>query len=240
MCALYPLSVRHPVLSRYPVITGRLPSEAPSPEPRCHTATPLASIWLGLRLAKELNLCQLGSLIRTCAVPGTHNSLEATPKGAPQASVSQQMNMKLPEYKQHKDHDAIINGAYFAIKSLLALDLDTKLKRELIDVCIWKITEVDGKYHTRYRSEGSLHITDRSKLHHEHVVERRDLIDALLDNPGSYKSILDTAVGCVVTREEHALLTSLSKKTPSLHGWARYKAANIKVYDLMSKNEIAY
>ena len=54
VCALYPIPVRHPVLSRYPVVTGRLPPEAPSPVPRCHTATPFASIWLGLRLAKDI------------------------------------------------------------------------------------------------------------------------------------------------------------------------------------------
>ena len=69
--------------------------------------------------------------------------------------------------------------------------------------------KVDGKYKTRYRSEGALHITDSSKLHHEHVFEKKHLIDSLLEDPDSYKSILDTAIGCVVTREEHALLTSL-------------------------------
>jgi hypothetical protein len=51
VCALYPIPVRHPVRSRYPdfqaassrsiVATTSLP-----------TATPFASIWLGLRLAK--------------------------------------------------------------------------------------------------------------------------------------------------------------------------------------------
>ena len=124
-------------------------------------------------------------------------------------TVSQQKAMELPEYKQHKDHDEIISSAYFSVKSLSALNLYPRHKRELIDVCIWKITEVDGKYKTRYRSEGALHITDSSKLHHEHVFEKKHLIDSLLEDPDSYKSILDTAIGCVVTREEHALLTSL-------------------------------
>jgi len=49
--ALYPISVRHPVPLRYPASAGRLPSEAPSPVPRCHTAIPFASIRLGLGLA---------------------------------------------------------------------------------------------------------------------------------------------------------------------------------------------
>lgn len=88
--------------------------------------------------------------------------------------------MEIPEYKQHKDHDAIIKSAYFAVKSLLALDLYPQHKHELIDVCIWKITAVDGKYNTRHSNEGALLITDTSKLHHEHVFEKKHLIDSLL------------------------------------------------------------
>jgi hypothetical protein len=54
--ALYSIPVRHPVPSRYPAAAGRLPSEAPSLAPRCTTATPFASIRLGLRLAKYVNI----------------------------------------------------------------------------------------------------------------------------------------------------------------------------------------
>src|SRR6056297_503406 len=59
VCALYSVPVRHPVLSRHPASAGRLPPEAPSPVPRCHTATPFASIRLGLRLAKYLISCYI-------------------------------------------------------------------------------------------------------------------------------------------------------------------------------------
>ena len=52
--ALYSIPVRHPVPLRYPVVTGRLPPEVPSPIPRCATATPFAPIGLGLRLAKVI------------------------------------------------------------------------------------------------------------------------------------------------------------------------------------------
>jgi len=52
-CTPDSISVRHPVLSRYPASAGLLPSEASSPIPRCNTATPFASIRLGLRLVKR-------------------------------------------------------------------------------------------------------------------------------------------------------------------------------------------
>ncbi|WP_319573723.1 hypothetical protein [uncultured Desulfobacter sp.] len=56
MCASHPIPVRHPVPSRYLALARRLPSEAPSPVPRCTTATPFTSIWLDLRLAKCLEI----------------------------------------------------------------------------------------------------------------------------------------------------------------------------------------
>jgi len=144
----------------------------------------------------------------------------------------------MPEYKTHKNHEWILKSAYLAVQALLPLDLYPQHKRQLIDVCIWKITEVDGKYKTRYRSEGSLHINDLSKLNHEHVVEKKYLIDQLLENPKNFSNILDTAIGCVVTRQEHSILTSLTKQNPSLQGWERYKTAEIKVFDLQTKNEL--
>ena len=52
MRASYPIPVRHPVPLWCPASAGRLPSEVPSPVPRCHTTTPFASIRLGLRLVK--------------------------------------------------------------------------------------------------------------------------------------------------------------------------------------------
>lgn len=143
--------------------------------------------------------------------------------------------MHLPVYKKHKDHDKIIESAHLAISALLPLNLYEKHKRELIDVCLWKITEVDGKYKTRYRSEGALHIKDIKMLHHEHVVEKYKVIDQLLENPEKMEEILALMYGCVVTRQEHALLTSISNKNPSLHGWCRYHTAGIRVYDLQCR-----
>ena len=56
MCVSYSILVRHPVLLWCPASTGQLPSEAPSPVPRCHTTTAFASIRLGLRLAKCIEI----------------------------------------------------------------------------------------------------------------------------------------------------------------------------------------
>ena len=51
-----------------------------------------------------------------------------------------------PEYKKHKDHEKKIKSAITAIKAILPLELYLAHKKELLSICIWKITEADGKY----------------------------------------------------------------------------------------------
>ena len=102
--------------------------------------------------------------------------------------------MNLPEYSKHKDHDEIIASAYLAVKTILHTPLYPRHKRDLIDICIWKISEVDGKYRTRFMSLGAVQDYMRGDLRHEHVVERKKLVDELIDNPDDYEKILDNIV----------------------------------------------
>ena len=143
--------------------------------------------------------------------------------------------MRTDEFKEHKDHSAVIDSAYLAVESILKLDLYPAHKRELLDICIWKITEVDGKYTTRYRSRKAINNIDNESIQHEHVVEKKKLITELIENPGEYRSVLDKAVACVVTKEEHI---SLSKVKQELSGWDRYKEAGIIVYDCLENVEL--
>lgn len=128
-------------------------------------------------------------------------------------------------YQEHKERSRRIQSAINAISALLPLDLYPAHKTELIGVCIWKITEADGKARVRYRSEGALS-KSRAKLNHEHVHERRELISRLLAGE-AIESVVNDAIACMVTEEEHALLRHSSST-----GWQRYKDAGIRVFDL--------
>ena len=146
--------------------------------------------------------------------------------------------MELPEYKPHKDRDLRIRSAVTAIKAILNLDLYPSHKKELISVCIWKITEADGKLRTRCRSIGSLTADSGTKLQHEHVFERKSLIQRLLDQREDVQVVLDDAIGCVVTKDEHDYLSQVSRENPDLEGWKRYRAAGIQVFDLQTQQEM--
>ena len=129
-------------------------------------------------------------------------------------------------YKRHKDHDIRIKSATDAIKAILPLELYEAHKKELLGVCIWKITEVDGsKSGVRFWSESAINNSDPKLLIHEHVHTRKELIQRLLEGE-NVEAVLKDAIACVVKRDEHELLHSFSSS-----GWQRYKDADIKVYD---------
>lgn len=136
--------------------------------------------------------------------------------------------MTQPKYEEHRDKNIRIQSAKTAIDALIGLELYPAHKRELLSVCIWKITEADGKKKVRYWSEGALS-SDAAALQHEHVNERKVLINRLLDGE-CIDTVINDAVACMVTKQEHTLLTQSNKL-----GWERYRNAQIKVYDSLLK-----
>lgn len=103
--------------------------------------------------------------------------------------------------------------------------------REILKIAVWKYTECDGKYTTRFRSDGALFASGKD-IHHEHVIPIRRLVDALVAEPEDVAGIMTRAIGCVVLRSEHKLLGQIEKEHPAADGWTRYQLAGITVWDL--------
>jgi hypothetical protein len=124
----------------------------------------------------------------------------------------------------------IIESAIRAIEGALALPILDRHKRDIINGMLWKITEAGGKYRTRFRSRASLDDPSAKPIH-EHVFTRKHLTDEIMANPSRAREVLASAIGCVVTAEEHRRLAEAERKDPALRGWDRYKAAGIEVVD---------
>jgi hypothetical protein len=106
-------------------------------------------------------------------------------------------------------------------------------RKEFVKLALWMVTTAEaGKFNTRYRSRASRE--PGATIQHNHVDERAKMADRLIAHPDELDSILDLAVGCVVTKEEHARLTQVSRQQPELDGWDRYVAAGIEVVDMVS------
>lgn len=138
--------------------------------------------------------------------------------------------MDYPGYKENEKKETYLNSIKNNILAILAAKSEKHHKKDLLDICIWQITEIDGKYNTRYRSEGAMDKQNCNELRHEHVYQRKHLIERLLEGDNIDKVISD-ATACIVTKAEHGKLSD------TLIGWERYKYANIRVFDLKIKEQ---
>lgn len=136
-------------------------------------------------------------------------------------------------FRPHPNAQERVRSAKAAIRALLTLDLYPSHKRELLSICLWKLTEAEsrGKYNLRYQTPAALEAAVQERQH-EHVVERKKIVEALIAEPDRMDEILQGVVGCTVTKDEHRRLTELSRSRPDLEGWERYEAAGIAVEDL--------
>lgn len=141
-------------------------------------------------------------------------------------------------FKRHKDADERIADGHELIRLLLAASgLRAPIRRKYLSLAIWEVTVAEGgKYGTRFRSTDSLR--PGAKLRHDHVTERRKIVDELLVHPERLEEILGKAVGCVVTKDEHDRLTRISREQPDLGGWDRYQAAGVTVVDLTAQADL--
>ncbi len=120
----------------------------------------------------------------------------------------------------------IIESVPTAIEGCLVLPILERHKRDIISGLLWTITEVRGKYTTRYRSRGSME--EGAKLRHEHVFTRKDITDRLIEDPERAREILRNAIACVVTFDEHRRLSRVGE---AVRGWDRYTEVGIEVID---------
>jgi hypothetical protein len=132
-------------------------------------------------------------------------------------------------YYPHPEADAKRKAIVQLIETVMAAKGEAPLpyyKRKLLDTLLWKYTEADGKYNTRHRSVAANGCTSNDGLRHDHVFTRKELIDQLMGaKSAQIPKILENAVGCVVTNDEH---TKLSGSDKTLSGWERYRHAKIE------------
>lgn len=143
-------------------------------------------------------------------------------------------NLKKP-YVRLETAETIISSAKRLVNLVLQENsLLPKHKKTIMHLAQWFVSEADGKHKTRFRSKLVVDLardepTSREAIIHEHVFSRKEVTDQLLDKPDSTGDILDTVLGCIVTKKEH---DKLHKIKNNISGWQRYKNAGIVVYDM--------
>lgn len=135
----------------------------------------------------------------------------------------------------HKQAESRRASALRLVEVLAPMDIDEPIKRRMLSHSLWFVTETEGtsKYRTRFMSRKAIGKNPR-QLHHEHVIPRKVLVDAMVREPHRAAEIAATAIGCTVTRKEHEALTKLDKSEPGVVGWDRYRRAGIVIIDTVT------
>jgi hypothetical protein len=122
-------------------------------------------------------------------------------------------------------------SATAAMQALLDADIRPDDRRYLLDMALWRYTEFDKnrhKFSIRYRT-AAVFTGPPTEINHEHVVERRWLLDRITSRPERLEEYLQLAVACIVTRDEHILLSA-----NTAFGWERYLRAGLQVMDTLT------
>ena len=123
------------------------------------------------------------------------------------------------------------------IRLVLEEELHPNVARRLYREMTWEATELGSKYSTRYRSAKALALQQErpvgkwiKEVAHEHVFPRRQLRERLsrCRSDEEIRRILQTAQGCVIRRDEHAVLDETQI------GWLRY-LGRVEVIDMRDR-----
>ena len=148
-------------------------------------------------------------------------------------TIAKHKKKLLQPYKRRDGADEIIASATHLAQLVLPSEhLLRRHKKKILSEVLWLVSEVDGKYSTRYRSARVIQLardepTSDEKIQHEHVFPRKQVTEHLLNNPERLEAVLAETTGCVVTASEHKNLIS------SAEGWGRYR--DVKVLDMLSE-----
>lgn len=142
------------------------------------------------------------------------------------------------KYQPSPEREEKLRFCVAALDKILEIPGSPGLQEELFRAIVWIVSEIDGKFATRYRSREAL-AAPAGTVQHEHVVPMRQLWAIIRQKHMSPARLLPLVTACVVTREEHRRLTAHDRLPDAEFGWLRYAKCRIPVMDLLEQRELA-
>jgi hypothetical protein len=131
-------------------------------------------------------------------------------------------------YVAQPNNAADLKDIELLLQTIRALPIHAGIKKKMLNHAIWLVAEVSGNFRGRYRSAGVLK-TVGVPIQRDHVFPRKMLVEELLLPEANVTSVIERSQCCIVTREEHKLLTKVPQQ---FIGWERYKQAGVIVHDM--------
>ena len=133
-------------------------------------------------------------------------------------------------YKQREDAEQRLRDVESLLRTITTMPLHLQTKRMMLNRVLWLVVELTGNFYCQYRSAGVLRNMG-VRIQRDHVFPRKHLVEELLGHEPDFSSIVKQAQCCVVTHEEHQLLTQVPQ---DIVGWDRYKQAGVQYHDMLT------
>ncbi len=137
-------------------------------------------------------------------------------------------------YRESADVAAKLSQIARLMKEISGSDLYLAGKKRMLNHAIWLVTEASGNFYGRYRSASVIEKAGQP-IQRDHVFPRAKLVDELLRANCDAHSIVERSFCCIVTRAEHQELSHFDE---SLTDWDRYRAAKIRVIDMLTSKPV--
>lgn len=120
------------------------------------------------------------------------------------------------------------------IDSIRQMEIGTPLKKRMLVHAIWEIAKASGNFCSRYRSDRVIQ-NPGFRIQRDHIFKKSTLVEELLSPTPDIDRVMEQALCCIVTRDEHERLHGIDV---NFDGWDRYRDARISVYDMLDKTQV--
>lgn len=132
-------------------------------------------------------------------------------------------------YVPKDDQESRLKDVETLLRTLVAMPLHLQTKKMMLNRVLWLVVELTGNFYCRYRSAGVVSEVGQ-RIQRDHIHTRKSLVLELLQPNPDFASVVDRAQCCVVTHEEHKLLTKVPKEVV---GRDRYAHAGVEIRDML-------
>jgi hypothetical protein len=130
-------------------------------------------------------------------------------------------------YLAPKDAEQRLEDVTRLLSTIRDMPLHATTKKLMLNRTIWLVVELTGNFYSRFRSAGVL-ANVGVRIQRDHIYPRKQLVAEVLAGE-DLASIVKRAQCCIVTREDHDLL---SKVKAIVQGRERYALAGVEIHDM--------
>ena len=131
-------------------------------------------------------------------------------------------------YVSLPESDRRLKDVELLLSTIRDLPLERATKKRMLHHALWLVVELTGNFYSRYRSAGVIAAVG-VPIQRDHIHPRKLLVAEVLEGKVDLSCVVERARCCIVTKEEHCLLSGVGA---NVQGFERYDRAGVTYHDM--------